>query len=227
MIGDSIDIVRRIRRTIPRRWWNFVATIYEALLGGLADSGAWGYNFYLYAKQQSRVATSTGIFLDLIAFDFIGRNLIRAGLPDDLFRTLILALIFRARVTRAAVINIIAILTGNTPTVFEPWNTIDTGSYGRTPSKTSGQMGYGVGQGGWGNMNLPAIAFMKIKRGKASGVPNVAGYGGFLAGYGTGQGNKMEYIGPLSELTGITDGIIYQTINQTRPTGSAIWVQFQ
>ena len=34
-------------------------------------------------------------------------------------------------------------LTDNTPKVFEPWNTYDTGAYG-VPT-----VGYGVGQGGW------------------------------------------------------------------------------
>jgi hypothetical protein len=38
------------------------------------------------------------------------------------------------------------------PKVFEPWNTYDTGAYG-VPT-----VGYGVGQGGWGNMNLSVHA---------------------------------------------------------------------
>jgi len=40
---------------------------------------------------------------------------------------------------------VVTALTDNTPKVFEPWSTYDTGAYG-VPT-----MGYGVGQGGWGN----------------------------------------------------------------------------
>ena len=67
--GDSNDIVTRVKMLIPFRWFSWVAPLRDAILGGLADSAAWCYSWLVYIKQQSRIATSTGPFLDLISYD--------------------------------------------------------------------------------------------------------------------------------------------------------------
>jgi len=72
--GDSNDILTRVKMLIPFRWFSWVAPIRDAILGGLSDSMAWCYSWIVYAKQQSRIATSTGPFLDLISYDFLGRT---------------------------------------------------------------------------------------------------------------------------------------------------------
>jgi hypothetical protein len=64
---------------------------------------------------------------------------------------------------------------------------------------------------------------MQIHRGGPSGIPNVAGYGSPIAGYGVG---KIEYAGPTVELSGITNAMILKVVNLTKPTGSTIWVAF-
>lgn len=215
--GDSADILSRVKQLLPRRWFSWGAPIRDAILGGISDGAAKCYDLYFYAKLQTRISTSTGPFLDLIAYDYLGRTLPRGTLNDDAYRQLILVSILMPRVTRAAMIAIITRITGNVPDVFEPWNTYDTGAYG-VPT-----MGYGIGHGGWGNMHLPGESFLKIYRGEGSGVPNVAGWGSILGGWGVGL---IEWIGTHIGLTGITDDFIFQIINQTRPTGSAVWVQF-
>jgi hypothetical protein len=220
--GDSADIVSRVRKTIPRRWFRWAAPIRDAILGGLADAAANCYSFYQYAKLQTRIATATGPFLDLIAYDFLGRNLPRNGLPDPTYRALIVATILQQRVTRAAMVAILTKLNGSAPWIFEPWNTGDTGAWSNSTQKY-GTMGYGVGHGGWGNMNMPGQVLMQIKRGAPSGVPNVAGWGSPIGGWGKGS---IEWIGPSIEQVGLTDAQIYQVINQTRPTSVAVWVAF-
>lgn len=215
--GDSNDILQRVKQLLPRRWFSWGAPLRDALIGGISDGAAKCYDIYAYAKLQSRISTSTGPFLDIIAYDYLGNALPRGTMSDDVYRQMILFTILQPRVTRAAMIAIIERLTGHTPDIFEPWNTYDTGAYG-IPT-----MGYGVGHGGWGNMNLPAESFIRIYRGEGSGVPNVAGWGASIGGWGAGA---IEWIGTHIGLTGITDEFIYQVINQTRPTGAAVWVQF-
>lgn len=222
--GSSLDIVQRVKNVIPRKWWSWVAPIRDAIIGGLSDIASWSYNLIIYARAQSRLATSYGIWLDIFAFDFLGPFLIRNGAQDDTFRRIIRSTILQERVTRPGMVNAITMLTGNAPMIFEPWNTADTGAYTGLPGTPRyGSMGYNVGQGGYGNMNLPAQAFVKIVRGSGAGVPGVGGYGNIIAGYGVGA---LEYVGKTSELSGITDPIIFDLINKTKPTGTTIWVAF-
>lgn len=227
MIGDSTDIVNRVKGLIPNRWFRWVAPYRDAIIGGLADLAAWNYGWILYARAQTRMATAYGIWLDILAYDFLGRFLVRNGLADDTFRTIIRATILQERVTRNGMINAMTALTGNAPTIFEPWNTIDTGAYSSPGNSGAVQcplFGYGVGHGGYGNMALNDQAFIQIVRGSGSGVPGVGGYSNIISGYGVGA---IEYLGPSSELWGITDAMIYDMINKTKPTGTTIWVQFQ
>lgn len=222
--GSSLDIVARVKGLIPKRWFSWVAPYREALLGGIADNAAWGYNFILYARSQSRLATAYGIWLDILAFDFLGRFLIRNGLLDDVFRAVIKSTILQERVTRQGMINAITILTGTVPWIFEPWNTYDTGAYSGTIGSGAvqyGSMGYGVGRGGYGNMQLPGQTFIKVTRQLSSGVPGVDGYSGVIAGYGAGS---IEYAGALVPLRGVTNEIINQIVSMTKPTGTTMWM---
>lgn len=222
--GSPDDIVQRVKRVIPRKWWLWVAPIRDAIIGGLSDIAAWSYNLIAYARAQSRLSTSYGIWLDIFAFDFVGHFLIRNGAQDDTFRRIIRSTILQERVTRPGMVNAITMLTSNAPVIFEPWNTADTGAYTGLPGTPRyGSMGYNVGHGGYGNMNLPAQAFITIIRGAGAGVPGVSGYGNNISGYGIGA---IEYVGKTSELSGITDPIIFDLINKTKPTGTTIWVAF-
>lgn len=225
MTGNSADIVSRVKRLIPNRWFKWVAPYRDAVLGGLADSAAWNYTLIGYAKAQTRLATAYGIWLDILAFDFLGGTLTRDGLLDDAFRAVIRATILQERVTRAGMLSAVTKVTGLTPIIFEPWNTGDTGAYGNQAAGiiAGGQFGYGVGKGGYGSMNLPAQAFMQIYRLTPSGVPNVDGWTGTIGGYGVGA---IEYVNSNTVLEGITDAVIYKVINLTKATGSVIWTLF-
>jgi hypothetical protein len=240
--GDSNDILMRVKMLIPFRWFSWVAPLRDAVLGGLSDSMAWCYSWIVYTRTQSRIATSTGPFLDLISYDFLGRHLPRRGLDDNTFRTRIMATILQERVTRAGMNNALLSITGATPSIFEPWNTGDAGAWsGPTVAQAShGNFAWNT-VGGWGATNLPTQVFLNLHRSAFSGVPNVGGWSsaGNLSGLGswvnaTGSsvtvtgpsGGGIELIGPSTAQIGVTDAVIYDTINTTRPTGSIMWTRF-
>lgn len=231
--GDSGDIQARVKRLIPNRWFAWVAPIRDAILGGLSDSAAWSYSLYQYAVTQHRIATSTGVFLDLISYDFLGRFLPRNGNTDAVFKAQIVATILQERVTRKGMINAITTLTGTPPVIFEPWNTGDAGAWSGGAFKC-GQLGYGVGNGGWGSVQLQGQFFITVTRGQGSGVPMISGYAPSPAsaaqaahigagGYGVGA---ISYFGASTSQVGVTNQIIDAMIQTTKPSGTLPWVNF-
>ncbi|WP_439398737.1 hypothetical protein ACRQ5Q_15220 [Bradyrhizobium sp. PMVTL-01] len=225
LIGSAANVLDRVKALLPPRWFSWVAPNRDAIIGGLSDLASWSYALIGYARAQTRLATAYGVWLDILCFDFLGGVLTRSGLQDDNFRGVIRATILQERVTRAGMVGAITRITGVAPGVFEPWNTGDTGGYGNQASGViaGGQVGYGVGRGCYGSMNLPAQTFMTVYRNAPSGIPNVDGYSGVIGGYGAGS---IEYVGSTSQLQGITDNLIYQIVNITKPTGSIVWVAF-
>lgn len=223
--GSSPDILSRVRKLIPKGWFQWAAPNRDAILGALSDRASWAYGLIGYVRAQGRLASAYGIWLDVFSLDYLGSYLPRRGLADPVFRNLIRATILQERVTRAGMINALTTLTGVAPTIFEPWNTGDTGAWS-SPLPNGfkcGQFGYGVGRGGYGSMNLPGQALLKVSRTAPSGIPNVAGYGSPIGGYKSGA---IQYVGADIEQTGVTDDTIYDLINKTKPTGTAMWVAF-
>lgn len=214
MTGDVDDILTRLYGLLPP-WFpdQGSAPVLDGVLTAIATTLAFVYSLYAYAQLQTRIATATDAFLDLIAYDFLGFILQRNGASDTAFRPSIQATILQERVTRAGMISALTALTGKTPIIFEPWNTGDTGAYGGP------MIGYGAA-GAYGSMNLPGQVFITAYRGAGSGVPGIGGYGSALGGYGVGS---LEYIGPDIELSGVTDDDIYDEIAITKPTGVTAW----
>jgi hypothetical protein len=213
--GDSNDVLMRVKRLLPRGWFAWTAPLRDAVIGGLSDGASVGYSWITFAQSQARIATASGIFLDIIAFDFLGRNLLRNGSSDSVFRSIIVATILKERVTRLGMINALTALTGSAPKIFEPWNTFDAGAYGVAASG----IGYGVG-GGWGSMILPGQVFIQSNPGLAPLTPNIGGYGNYPGGYGTGSD---EYITTSQEAGTVEDAVIFNMITTTKPTGVIAW----
>jgi len=215
--GDANDIVERVKRLIPGRWFAWAAPLRDASLGGLADNAAWCYQWMVFIRQQSRIATASGIFLDLISYDYLRRTLLRAGADDTTFRIKIINAILAERVTRLGMMNALTQLLNIPPFIFEPWNPFDAGGYGE------GNFAYGQ-SGGWGSLQLPGQVFIKVSRAglRSTGVPNVEGWGGFVGGYGAGA---IQYISVDTAEIGVTDQDIYDTIVRTKPTGLIVWTQ--
>ena len=120
-MGDQQDILARLRSVLPTRWFPDDAPVLAALLIGLASGWSWAYQQLRYVKAQTRIATATEIWLDIIALDFFGNRLVRR-IPqsDDAFRSRIQRELFRERGTRDAIVSVLRDLTGRAPVVFEP-----------------------------------------------------------------------------------------------------------
>ncbi|MDR3736026.1 MAG: hypothetical protein P4L10_10885 [Acidobacteriaceae bacterium] len=230
MIGDQLDMVGRLRALLPQGWFpteetnsgtSSTAPVLYSLLSGLGNGLAWGYSFIAFASAQILIATSTDIWLDLHAFDFLGTSLLRRlQESDSSFLVRVQDALFPAANTRAALIARLTQLTGRKPIVFEPTNPADTGAYGY------GGLGYGVA-GGYGSLLLPFQAFVTAFRPVGQGVPLLAGYSGNLStpvyaplGYGVGLGS---YVDIATAFDGVTDADIYATVAAVEPAGSIVW----
>lgn len=227
----SDDILERVKKLLPKRWFAWTAPNRDAIIGGLSDSAAFYKSFIDYARLQTRLATVTGIWLDIFSFDYLGRYLYRNGAIDSAFRLIVQATILQERVTRAGMVSAISKLVGIPPQIIEPWNPNDCGGYGIR------NVGYGRA-GAWGSIALQNQVFIKISRSglAPSGVPSINGYGGWNSGYASPATSAIiltsttfgsaEYVGSAVAQIGITDDIIEQIIGATRPTATIAWIRF-
>ncbi len=214
MTGDASDMAARLATLLPLRWFPAPAPLLSAVLAGLADGAAWLYAMLDYVRAQTRIATATDSFLDLIAQDFFAATLPRrAGEADAAFRSRIQRGLLRDRATRPALVGVLRDLTGRTPLVFEPAAPGDTGAWGIAA-------GYAVG-GGWGSLMLPFQSFVTAYRPVGTGVPLVAGYGAG-GGYGVGA---IEYVSAAMVQSQVTDADIIDAVAQTVPVATIAWMR--
>ena len=172
----------RVRAVLPSRWFPVsrdggpsATPVLDGVLAGFGATWAAMYSLLSYTRLQTRIATATNVFLDLIAGDFFGTSLLRrSGETDAPFRSRIQQSLFAPRATRAALIKALTNLTGRAPAVFEPAYTYDTGGYG-TPLQSGGAFAYGMA-GGYGSLLLPFQCFLIAYRPRTGGIANVAGY---------------------------------------------------
>jgi hypothetical protein len=215
--GDSTDMLGRLKALLPRGWFGDTTPVLDALLSGFAWSLSSIYSLIQYAKLQTRIATATDGFLDLISFDFFGSTLPRRSQElDTPFRTRILSTLLREKATRNGMIAALVALTGRAPIIFEPARPADTGGW---------NIGWGWNvAGGFGSLNLPAQVFIKAFRPAGSGIPNVAGWS---ASYGCWGGGYSSWCS-LSQIQGyVTDSDIMNTISAVKPEGVTAWTQLQ
>lgn len=135
MTGDTNDFISRLRAVLVPSWFPNKATPspnVTGLLSGFATVAAFIYSLLAYIRLQTRIATATDGWLDLISYDFFGLRIQRAtGQADASFRNTIITELFRPRNTRASYIKVLQDLTGRTPLIFEPgWS--DAGFYNKT-----------------------------------------------------------------------------------------------
>jgi hypothetical protein len=131
MTGDQRDIAQRLKSVLPASWFPDPASNEWAFLQGFANISSWLYGLITFAKQQTRVSTASGIFLDLMAFDFFGRAYGRSPLQTDAsFSAGIRATLLAPKATRPGLVYALTQLTGRAPTIFYPAWGPDTGGYG-------------------------------------------------------------------------------------------------
>jgi hypothetical protein len=110
--GDGNDILSRVKLLIPLRWFSWVAPYREAIIGSVSDQAWVCYTWTTYVRAHSRLATAVGIGLDVLCYDFLGRNLSRGSASDDVFRAPIQAINLKERVTRSGMSAAVAAPTG-------------------------------------------------------------------------------------------------------------------
>jgi hypothetical protein len=236
-LGDQRDFVARLRALLPAKWFPITAPdatesatpILDGVLAGLASAWAWIWSFYTYANLQSRIATATDAFLDIIALDYFGIRIARKpGQPDEAFRKRILKEVVRERGTRRGLIQALTDLTGRAPIVFEPSNATDTGGYGfqgMTQGTGLAFSGDGsAGAGGWGSLALPYQCFVTAYRAHGGGIPDVVGFYTGSGWAGGGYGSGAIELGQLSMTEGlITDDDIDAAIVSVLPAATIAW----
>ena len=215
MIGDGPDMAARLKSVLPVGWFSDSSPMLGGLLLGLGQGWSAVYGLIQFVQLQTRVATATGGFLDLISTDFFGAWLPRRSREQDQsFGKRIRQELLRPRATRSALQLALTELTGRAPVIFEPARTSDTGGY------TAGGVAWGgagvTGQGGWGSLLLPYQIFVTAYRPAGGGIALLAGYGtGGLAAYG-----DLEMLTTL-----VSDSDIASAVTRILPAATIAWMR--
>ena len=225
MTGDLSDFVLRIRSVLPKRWFGDQAPNLTAIITSIATPWTWLYGLLNYAVSQTRIRTASDNWLDLIALDFFGSDLVRAsGESDTSYRSRIQKTLLRTAASRSAIASCMEQLTGTEPRIFEPARCSDTGAYATVadqPVPPGCGLAYGV-VGGWGSLNLPFQFFVTITRPPTPGVGLLPGYGTNAAGYDAGSTAYFD----LSMLPSqVTDEDIQNTLSKILPVNTVAWLQ--
>jgi len=215
MIGDIDDMLGRLKAVLPSRWFGDTTPVLDGLLTGLAAAWNGLYGLLQNAVAQARIATASGIFLDIASVDYFGAALPRTvGESDAAFSLRIRANLLAPRATRVALVTALTNLTGRNPAIFEPLNASDTGGY------CTGTLGYGVA-GGYGCTSLPFQLFVTGFRRNATPVSNAGGYGVGRGGYNTAP---MFYANLENASGAVTDADIYAAAASVLPTATIAWM---
>lgn len=217
MTGDQPDIIARLKRWLPGGWFPpDIGTRIYSIIAGFASLLAVIWATISYVALQTRVATTTDGFLDLASKDFFDANLKRLpGETDTAYSLRIRNEVFRDRLTRNAIDQQVFDITGNHPIITELQRPADIGCLGYTFA-----MGYGL----LGSRSDTCAVFITTTPPTSSGIPNVAGWGSYLAGLGSGS---MVACDPsMIEGSGYSEDDIYAALDRIRAAGVTYWVRF-
>ncbi len=208
--GDTADMLVRLRGVLPQRWLADETPVLDAVLAGLASAWSGLYLLLQLVSAQSRIATASDQFLDMVSTDFFGVALPRRPGEEDVgFRTRIDRELFRERGTRAAITTMLTDLTGRAPLIFEPTRAMDTGAW------STASMGYGVA-GAWGSLSLPYQCFVTAYRPIGTGIANAGGY----STAGVHEYADLDWI-----VVPVTDANIYAAVASVMPAATIAWTR--
>jgi len=161
-VGSTLDFISRMRRVLPAGWFPDTAPVLTALLTGGATAMSWLYSQVQYCALQTRIATATTFWLDIISQDFYGNEYPRqAGETDASFRARIQADFLPTRGTRPALLSELTAELGTAPQIIYAWNPGDVGAY-NVGTSAYGTPGYNNGgaTGVYGSLALNAQTFV-------------------------------------------------------------------
>lgn len=223
--GDQADIVNRQSSAFPAGWFQGLTPIRDGILNGSAAIGAWLYSLWVYIKLQTRIATASDGWLDIISWDFFGPTMPRnTNETDAAFSRRLRFNILPIRATRQGMINVLTFMTGYAPQISEGFRPIDTGAWSLL--------------GGWsllGSWGVPVgsaaaayQAFITIIM-KPQGIPSRSAWGSGFGGYsrpGIGSGGLVW--SALTDMPGyVSQSALFAAINAFKTFGTLIWVTFQ
>ena len=216
MTGDTADILTRLKALLPNGWFKGSTPVLDGILTGIASGLSQVYGFIAYARLQTRIATATDAFLDLISFDYFGYRLPRRSSESDTaFRTRLKAALLLERATRKGMVQALTLLTGRAPILFEPANPLDTKCYNSTAFYNK--------SGSYGSVALPFQVFIIAYRPFVQSAGNLSTYNG-NAYYNSPTTN---YANLGLRAAAVTDQDIYNTIDSVKPANTIVWVQLQ
>jgi hypothetical protein len=119
--GDQTDFTSRILRLLPTGWFPSAAPRLNAVLQGAASSLSAAFAMLTFVKAQTRVGTATGSFLDLISQGYFAGKLPRLAYESDAsYIRRILYNLTAPRGTWDGMAEMLELLTGNEPIIFQP-----------------------------------------------------------------------------------------------------------
>ncbi|MFT9298957.1 MAG: hypothetical protein ABF542_12715 [Gluconobacter sp.] len=155
--GSIDDFASRLRSLLPGGWFPPVpqdledetAPVLVAVLRGFSAILAGLWTLLQECRQQTRLMTMNGPFLDMLAADYFGPDGLarRTSEQDRDYRARIVSSLVAQKSTREAVFNALLSVTGVAPTIFEPLNTADCHALASSAVPAGGG-GYGYGCAG-------------------------------------------------------------------------------
>lgn len=211
-IGDVDDSLRRLQALIPSSWFRDSNTDESALLTGAAATDAFIYALVAYAKDQTRLQSTTDGFADMAAWDYFGSRIKRrAGESDANFMLRVIKEILRERVTRRGIIQAVVDLTGVQPIFVEPPNPADTFAW--DVSYWDAML--------YGSTQLRNQVFITAFRPEGGGIANWPGWDNAF------WDANMFWIDQSMVTAPVSDAEIYSTIAACVAAGVTAWVMIE
>lgn len=242
-IGDKDYFKQLTLDHTPRGWFPKDGPVINGVAAGVAEPYAFNFQQLSYIVQQTRLATATDEFLDLIADDLFGKMALprHIGEANDAYRTRIFAELLRPRGTRDAIAQALEDLTGFRPTITEPWRPSDSGCWSElTPEwlaidpenlpespgdyPNSGGFFWDAGKG-VGSNTMPYQMFVDVTRPLGAAL-NSQGYGDLDPDFVIGgfEEARIQWAEGVDGAGSSLDRDILRVIEKTRAAGTTVWV---
>ena len=243
--GDATDIRSRLRSVLPQGWFpepgDTIGTassptpVLDAILSGIAETLSWIYSLLGYAKNQTRISTSTDGWLEIAALDYFGPGQFPRvpGETDASYAARIQAALLPKANTRQVIHDALVSLTGNPVRMIEPFDPRDTFVWGKSfwgvntktnPGQWSnGGMNAQSGDGGFASRYGGLVVCT---------LPPNSGFGSKFLGWGNLFWGNAPVLNVLSSwwsqgsASQANIAAVYALINKLRVMGTRVYVRF-